>query len=159
MNTNQTIKDIIAGIDVLLDAGMVAGAFLLLNGCLYLICSITEGEARFRDLYSGVIYALTPYLLLKPLEILLSHVLSQNESFVIHMLDFVAIAVSAILLIVMVREMNNYTYSKTFKVLFLTLFAILVAVAALFVLYILFRQFAEFLFQLFKEVRYRVSIS
>ena len=145
--------------DVLLDAGMVAGAFLLLNGCLYLICSITEGKARFRDLYSGVIYALTPYLLLKPLEILLSHVLSQNESFVIHMLDFVAIAVSAILLIVMVREMNNYTYSKTFKVLFLTLFAILVAVAALFVLYILFRQFAEFLFQLFKEVRYRVSIS
>lgn len=145
--------------DVLLDAGMVLGAFLLVNGCLYLVCTVTEGEAHFRDLYSGIIYAMAPYLFLKPLAVLLSHVLSQNESFLIYLLEVAAIAASAVLLVVMVREMNNYTYSKTFKVLFLTLFALLIAVAALFVLYILFQQFGEFIFQLMKEVRYRVRIS
>ena len=97
-----------------------------------------------------------PYLVLKPLIVLSSHICTRNESFLIYLLETLAIAGCVILFVVMVREMNNYTYAETFKVLFLTVFALLIAVAALFVLYILYKQFADFLYQLFKEVRYRV---
>ncbi len=142
--------------DILTDIGLVCGAFILVNACLYLICSITEGEARFRDIYCGIIYSMMPYLVLKPLIVLSSHICTRNESFLIYLLETLAIAGCVILFVVMVREMNNYTYAETFKVLFLTVFALLIAVAALFVLYILYKQFADFLYQLFKEVRYRV---
>ena len=145
--------------DVLLDAAIVFGSFLLVNACLYLICSITEGEAKWKNLYSGIIVSLIPWLLVKPFVIVLTHMLTYNERFIIELLNFLAVFGSVVLFVVMVREMNNYSYRETVKVLLLTAFSIAIALAALFVLYILYKQFGEFLIQLAKEVRFRVKTS
>lgn len=143
--------------ELLSDIGLVLGGFLLVNLCHYLICSVTDGEASFKNVYSGIIYACMPYLVLKPAGILLSHLLTDNERFLMTLLNVVVYGGCAVLLIVMVREMNNYTYRETFRNLFLTLFALLVAAAVLFILFVLGKQFLGFVTELVNEVKYRVK--
>ena len=139
------------------DVAILLGVFLLLNLCHYLICSITGGEASIRDVYQGLIYSMMPYFVLKPVTILLSHALTYNERFLMTLLQVVIYSGCVILLFVMVREMNNYTIGETVKNILLTLFFLLVAVATLFVLYILAKQFIGFVGEFFNEVRYRVK--
>lgn len=139
------------------DVAILLGGFLLLNLCHYLICSITGGEASLKDVYRGLIYACMPYFVLKPVTILLSHMLSYSESFLMTFLQVLTVGGCVVLLFVMVMEMNNYTLGETLKNMLLTLFFLLVAVAALFIIYILLRQFIGFIAEFLNEVRYRVK--
>lgn len=139
------------------DIAILLGVFVLLNLCHYLICSITGGEASIWDVYQGLIYSLMPYFVFQPVAILLSHVLTYNERFLMTLLQVVIYGGCGVLFCIMVREMNNYTIGETIKNILLTLFFLLVAIATLFVLYILSKQFVGFVGEFFNEVRYRVK--
>lgn len=110
-----------------------------------------------KNVYCGLIYALMPYFILQPIVIILSHFLTYNESFIISFIYTLMYAGCAVLLMVMVKEMNNYTIRETLKNIFLTLFFLLVAIAALFIVYVLFKQFTDFFFEFLNEVRYRAK--
>lgn len=139
------------------DAVTIIGIFILLILCHYLICSITEGEASLKNVYCGIIYSLMPYLCLRPVVIILTHLLTAREVFIINFLNVVIYAGSAALLVVMVSELNNYKAAETVKCIFWTLFAFFVAVAVLFILYVMFKQTAEFVSQIAGEVTYHVK--
>ena len=141
-----------AGTDFIITLGVL----MLIAVCGYLISSVSSGEARFQDIYSGTIYACAPYFILKPLRILLSLVLTYNEVFIIRFLDVFIIAACLVLYVVMIRELNNYSYTQTLKNVALTMFSFAVAAAALFIIYVLCKQFAEFALEFINEVRYRV---
>lgn len=130
---------------------------LLVIVCHYLICSITDGEASIKNVYCGLIYACAPYLLFKPWVILLTHVLTYNEAFLVTLLNVLIYAGCAVLVIVMIREMNNYTYKETFKNIFLTAFALFIALAVLFIVYTLGSQLIQFIMEVANEVVYRVQ--
>lgn len=142
---------------VVTDMVSAVGILLLVILCHYLICSITDGEASLSNVFTAIPYACAPYLLLNPVWILLSHVLTHNEQFLLSLLNFVIYFGCAVLLIVMVREMNAYTYAETVKNILLTLFAILVAAATLFILFVLARQCVNFVTELINEVIYRAA--
>ena len=133
----------------------VYGIYLLLVICCYLVCTITEGEASFKDMFIGAAYSLAPLLLLKPAVILMTNVLTYNEAFFIHMTNFVAYGWTGILLYLSIMYLNDYTGKKTMKVIILTLFTALIAVALLFVVYVLISQFADFSKSIYGEVVYR----
>lgn len=143
---------------ILNDILVYAGAVTLVVLCHYLICAITDGEASFGNVYSGMAYACMPFVVLKPVGILLTHVLSLQEHFILQLLNVVMYAGSAVLVVVMIRELNNYTYKKTFRNIFLTMFSVLIAVAVLFVLYILAQQFFDFVLSLGREVIYHAGL-
>ncbi|MBP3305532.1 MAG: hypothetical protein J6L24_06135 [Oscillospiraceae bacterium] len=140
------------------DILIYAGSVTLVVLCHYLICAITDGEASLANVYSGMAYACMPFIVLKPIAIVLTHVLSLQEQFILHFLNFVIYAGSAVLIVVMIRELNDYTYKKTFRNIFLTVFAVVIAVAVLFVLYILSQQFFDFILSLWREVIYRAEL-
>ena len=71
------------------DAAIVVGVLTLVILGHYLICSITEGEASLKNVYCGIIYSLMPYLLLRPVVIILTHVLTLDEIFLINFLNFI----------------------------------------------------------------------
>lgn len=146
----------LANIDLLTDIAIVFGGFALAVIGNYLICSITEGEASLKNLYMGFIYSFMPYLVLKPVVILLSHVLTENEAFIINFLNFIIYAGSLILLIIMTKELNNYSLKETVKNILLTLFTMLVILVVLFIIFVLFRQLYNFLEELLNEVIYIV---
>ncbi len=141
--------------ELLNDFLLVFGAFALLTICCYLVCTITDGEARFRDIVISAAYALIPMIVFMPIKLLLTNVLSFNEQFFITMIDFVSIGWTALLIVLMLMYQNDYSLKQTIKTIFLTLFCVLVVVALLVVLYMLISQLVDFIVSIYGEVVYR----
>ncbi len=142
---------------VLKDAAVIVGILVLMIFSHYLICSITEGEASLKNVYCAIVYSLMPYILLRPAVVILTHILTDSEVFILDFLNVIIYVCSIALLVVMVNELNNYKAVETVKCIFWTLFAFFVAVVVLFILYVMSKQTAEFVSQIFSEVIYRVE--
>ena len=141
--------------ELLNDFLMVFGVFLLLVICCYLVCTITDGESSFRDLFVGCAFSLAPMLVFMPIKLALTNVLTFNEEFFITLIDFVSIGWTALLVILTIMYQNDYTLKKTFVTIILTLFTVLVVVALAVVLYMLISQLVDFVTSIYGEVVYR----
>ena len=141
--------------EVLNDAIMFFGIWLLLVICCYLVCTIRDGEARFRDLFIGAAYALSPLLIFLPVRILLTNVLTFNESFFITLIDTVSYGWTGLLVVLMIMYLNDYTFRRTLAILILTAFTVLIVVALGFVIWVLINQLIGFVSGIYGEVVYR----
>ena len=139
-------------LEVLVGAIGPVALFIL---CNYLVSSITEGEGKASDLYIGLAYCMTPYLIAAlPLQII-TNVLVQNESFVYHFPMLLVIGWSVILFFMMVQEMHNYTFKQTVKNLLITLCTIFLFLLIGFIIYLLFGQLRDFVVSIVQEVAIR----
>ncbi len=141
--------------ELLRDAAITFGAFLLLTICCYLVCTIQEGEARFTDIVIGGAAALTPMLIALPIRLALSNVITFNEEFFLTLLDVVAYGFTGVLIVLALMYLNDYSLKKTLGIIVVTLFTVLVAVALLFVVYVLIGQLIDFVSSIYGEVVYR----
>ena len=141
--------------ELLNDFISVFGVFLLLTICCYLVCTITDGEAKFRDIFISAAYALVPMIVFLPIRLILTNVLTFNEEFFISLLDFVSYGWTALLIILMLMYQNDYSLGKTIKTIIITLFTVLVVVALGVVLYMLISQLVDFIASIYGEVVYR----
>lgn len=122
----------------------------------YLVSTINDGEGRFKDIYKGTIYALSPYLTFAlPLQ-LLTNVLTLNESFIYSFSMGFIITWCAILLFLMVKEVHNYTIGESIKNILLTLFGIVLIVLTLFILILLINHELDFIESIVQELKIRV---
>lgn len=133
----------------------IFGVFFLLVICCYLVCTITEGEATFKSLFIGLSYALIPLVLALPVVFALSHVLSYNEAVFISLIKTLSYGWTAVLIFLVIMYLNDYTIRKTIWTILLTAFTALIAVALLFVVYVLVSQLVDFLSSVYGEVVYR----
>ncbi len=123
----------------------------------YLICTISDGEARFKEILVGYIYSFTPYIAIQPFIYLFGMVVTYNEMFVIDFANVIMFTWIVILLFLTIKEINNYSVKETFKVIGLTLFAAFVFVLMAFVIYILFAQIFGFFTSFGGEVVHRIG--
>lgn len=138
------------------DALLFFGCAALFLFSLSLVCSTRTSEAHFKDLYCGLPCAMSPYFLLQPLLFVLGHGLTYNERFLMAFGQFVMIAFCAVLVVVMVREMQNYTYGETIRVLLLTVLVMVIVLLTMIVLGILVAQLYEFIASVIQEVYHNV---
>lgn len=139
------------------DFSIVFGAFLLIIISNYLVCTINDGEGRFKHMYSGFVYSLAPYFIFKPFIIIASNVLTFNEAYLLSLANFIIYAWVGILIIVMIIEINDYTIRETIKVILLTLFTLLISVLLIFIVYVLISQLITFVISIFNEGVYRIE--
>lgn len=137
---------------------LFGGAFLLVS-CIYLVSTITDGVAKYAEIVQGFAYAFTPYLFFKPFVVLFSNVITFNEQFLITFSNFIIWSWVLILMVIMIKELNGYNIRETFRVIFLTLFTLFIAIAILFVLYTLMRQVVGFVVSIVGEAVYRIEHS
>jgi DNA-binding beta-propeller fold protein YncE len=140
------------------DITYILGIFILMTISNYLICAINEGEGSFKQIYCSFIYCLTPYLVIKPFIILISQVITNNEVFIIRFADTFMMAWIVILVLISLKEINNYKIKEVAKVVGLTFFAALIAVLVLFILYVLWSQVFDFIVSIGGEVVYRLGL-
>lgn len=133
----------------------VFGLFGLFLICNNLICSIKDGEGSFKNIYCSFAYCLMPYIFLKPAVIVLSHLLTFNESFIVSFLNFIIVFGIAVFIVIMIKEIQAYTLKETFRCIFLTVFTMLILLAAGFILFALIKQVLDFIVSIFKEGYYR----
>jgi len=127
-------------------------AWVVMN---YMVSTISDGEGRFSEVYICTIYALSPYLVFALPIALLSNVLTYNEAFVYEYAMFAITGWSLLLILIMIKELHDYTLMQTIRNVLLTLFAIVLAALVLFILALLFSQEIEFIRSIIQELRNR----
>ncbi len=143
--------------EIVTDVGMIAIVIFAVTVCNYLVCTINEGEGSIKKIYTYFCYSLMPYILLTPITFVLSHVLTKNEQFLITMVQLLAIGWIVVLVVLAIKEVNNFTSSETLKIICLTIFTILILALLIFVIYILWAQVFEFISAVVGEVVYRLG--
>lgn len=141
--------------ELLNDFFTVFGVFLMLVICCYLVCTIQEGEATFKDIFIGSAYALAPMLFAMPIQLIMTNVLTFNEEFFITVVQVVAYGWTGILIVLMLMYLNDYSFWQTIKIIIMTLFTVLIAAALIFVVYVLISQLVDFIVSIYGEVVYR----
>lgn len=143
--------------EIFSDIGTIVIAIIAVTACNYLVCTINEGEGTVKKIYTYFCYSLMPYIMLTPVIFVLSHVLTSNEQFLITLTQVVMFGWIAVLMILAIKEVNNYTAGETFKIICLTIFTILIMALLIFVVYVLWAQVFEFISAVCGEVVYRLG--
>ena len=143
--------------EILSDVGVVVIVMAAITACNYLVCTINEGEGTVKKIYTYFGYSLMPYIVLTPVSFILSHVVTNNEQFLITLVEVVMLGWVAVLAVLAMKEINNYTAGETFKVICLTIFTILILTLLIFIVYVLWAQVFEFISAIFGEVVYRLG--
>ena len=120
----------------------------------HLISSLMSGEGTLRSIFINTIGALGPVLVLLPLAVLLSNVLTLNESFVYYFLLAAMAIWTAVLLFVVIKETHNYTGKQAVVNFLLTAMMMAIIVIVILLLYLVFAQVIGFIADLIKEVIY-----
>lgn len=137
------------------DVGIVVVIIAFGVVCNYLICTINDGEGTAKQIYCSFIYSLTPYFMLQPIVFILSHILTYNEYFLITFVNLLIYIWVVILLVMSIKEINNYSLKDTVKIIFLTFFTALIGALLIFIIYVLWMQVFDFISAISGEVVYR----
>lgn len=143
--------------EIFSDLGIIALVMIGVTICTYLVCTINDGEGTVKKLYTFLCYSLVPYIILMPISYLLSHVVTENEMFLVTMINIVIYGWIAILVFMGLKEVNNFTVGETVKIILLTLFTALILVLLIFILYVLWAQVLEFITAIIGEGAYRLG--
>lgn len=146
----------VENINLGMEAAKFFGLIFLFIFSNYLVSTLHNGEGWFKDVYISVIYSLSPMIILLPFYIILTNLLTLNETILLDILGFVMISYTLVLVFVAVREIHNYEIKETFKNIFITLFTMAIIIIVGFIVYVFGNQLIDFLISWFKEVFFRV---
>ncbi|GIQ65712.1 hypothetical protein PACILC2_42800 [Paenibacillus cisolokensis] len=121
----------------------------------YLICSIADGEGKFRDVYNATAYSLSPVLVILPPLVLLSNGLTLEQSVFYHLPVQAMTIWVAFLMFFMIKDIHNYEVGETVSVIFRSVFTMLIIGLFLFVFYSIGRQLLGFVHDVFAEASKR----
>ncbi len=138
-----------------MDTALFFGLFALVVGSNYLITTINDGEGTFKHVFIGFVYSFMPYFLFKPWTILISNVLTLNEQYLLSLANTLIYLWVAVLIFIMIKEINDYTIRETIKIIFITIFMMIITLLSLFIIYILVVQMIQFIVSVFNEGVYR----
>ncbi|WP_167747093.1 YIP1 family protein [Cohnella luojiensis] len=123
----------------------------------YLVSTINDGEGKFKDIYKGSVYALSPYILFAGPVAVMSQGLTQLEAVIYSFLSGLIVAYCAFLMFMMVKEIHGYEIGQSIKNIILTIIGMLIMVMLAFILFGLSSQVMDFVHSMYLEVKYRVQ--
>lgn len=118
----------------------------------YLIASLQEGEGTLKAVFINTCGALIPVVVILPILILLSNVLTYNEQFIYQFGMTIMIGWSAILIFFTVKDTHNFTIKETIYNLLMTVLMMVVMMIVIIMVYMMAMQVVEFIGDLIKEV-------
>ena len=124
----------------------------LLVICNYFVSNVSDGEGKFRQVYIGLIYALSPYLICAIPIFLISNVLTYNEQIIYDVLIAAVYIWCAINIFLTIMELHDYSFWKAVKNILLTLVCFVLVIAFAFIIYMLGYQLITYLISVFKEL-------
>lgn len=146
---------IVAEINILQQTITIFIPFFLWVIANYLVCSIRDGEGKLSDVYQSSAYALLPMIIALPILAWMSHGLTLNEAFIYSFLFNVSIGITAIYLVVMVKEVHFYEMRTTISNIFITIFTALMILVMVAIVYILLSEIIQVFLDIYREVTSR----
>ncbi|MNC03563.1 Serine/threonine-protein kinase PknD [compost metagenome] len=119
--------------------------------CHYLVGSIYRGEARFKDIFIGSAYALSPLIAIGLPLTLLSNMMTESEGTIYLYLENAMFVWIALMFFWKVQSLQNYDFGETVANIILSVFAMAIMAALLFILFGLTNELAVFVHELYQE--------
>lgn len=135
---------------------LIGAIFMLWCGTNYLVSTLNDGEGWFKDFFIGTCYCLLPFIIVKIPMILLTHVLTYNEQFIIQFANIVIYVYTIILVLIMIQYIHQYTFKETIKNIVITLFGMIIFALMIILVYMFSSQLIDFVVSIIKEVIFRV---
>ena len=115
-------------VDALPELGGVVLLYLILCVANWSVTCLMEGEGRLKDIMIAIGYAFFPIICAFGLATLVSQFLAQNEEAFYGMIMGLGIAYGAIMMMIGIMQVHNYTLGKTLGTLFLTVLAVFIII-------------------------------
>jgi tetratricopeptide (TPR) repeat protein len=118
----------------------------------YLVCAVTDGEGRLKEVFAATIYALAPMILFWPIVVVLSRGLTLNEVFIYDALMGFLLIWSAILVFFSIKDIQHYGVAQTVKAILVSAFTMVMMIVTIILISGLAEQVANVFYELFSEV-------
>jgi hypothetical protein len=118
----------------------------------YLVSSINDGTGSVVEVYCMTGYALLPFVIVQPLAVALTHVLTPNEVFLVHLCRIVALGWTFVAISIGVAETHEYLYRDALKSLLVSVFFMLIAVISMTIVVVLAGQAVDLVLSVIREV-------
>lgn len=142
--------------NLLLECGKLFVPVLTWILASYLMTTILDGATTLSEAILYNCLALTPYVLFTVPITLLSRILDLNQAGLYGFLTYAVIVWVVALMLIGLKNMNDYTVGKTALIILLTLFTMLGIWATVVLLFTIFSQFVTMIKEVYYEVIYRM---
>lgn len=123
------------------------------------LTTFLEGKGKLSEIWVVTCYSLIPLLTVSVLSLILSNVMSADESFFYYALQTIGMGWTLILVFISNGKLNQYGFKKNIASLLLSVLGMLIIVFLVFLFFNLWTQFINFLSSLYEEITYRYLAS
>lgn len=123
--------------------------------CNYLISSIYRGEGRFKDVFVGSAYALTPLIIIGIPLALMSNIMTDSEKAIYDYIYYGMITWVGLLFFWKVQSLQNYSIGETIYNIVLSLFSMVIMGVLIFIMFGLTNELRTFIYEVYQEVTLR----
>lgn len=123
----------------------------------YAMTTILGGEVQFRECLTACSYSLLPYIVINIPLTIATRVLDGGQVAVYNVINNFALLFVLLLLFLNLKEMNSYSIPKTFGIIILSLFTMILLWAAISLVFALSMRFVSFVSEIITEINYRIS--
>ncbi len=138
---------------------IITTAGLAFMFCLsnWLFSTFFEGKGNFKNVWINFAYALVPMLFTSLIEVVLSNLLTLDESFFITYIGLFGTVYTLFLMFVGNGELHQYSFKKNILSVLASVVGVLIIMFVVFLLFNLFMQIKDFLSSVFAEIFYRIN--
>lgn len=133
----------------------VLSLFVILCVGNWSITCLMDGEGRFKDIVIAVGYAMLPLIVTFALATVVSQAVAENEEAFYTLILAVGIAYAAVMALIGIMQVHNYTLGKTLVTLLLTLLAVFIIIFLLLLVLNLLSQVLTFFRSIYTELIFR----
>jgi hypothetical protein len=141
-------------LNILIMAALSLGIPLLWITANTAVCTLTDGEGSFTDVFIITAYALLPYILFSPALIAVSNWMVSVEGAYLNIFKTAQIGWTGLLLLCGVMTAHQYSFKKTVFTIFLTVAGMFIILFLMFLAFVLVQQLMEFLRTMAYEIAY-----
>jgi tetratricopeptide (TPR) repeat protein len=122
----------------------------------YLVCSIRDGDGKFKEVFQGSSLTLLPMIITFPILTFISQGLTLNEAFIYDIILLIGVSITVIYFFIMVKEIHFYDIKPTLQNILLTIFTGIMILAMAFIIFFLIGEVYQLFADMFQEVISRV---
>lgn len=131
------------------------GVFFIAAIANWSVTTLMDGEGSFKVIVTAGAYSLIPIIFSNVLITVASKFVCQDEGVFLDYVEIIAWIWTAILLVIALQKIHDFSYGKTISMLALTAFGVAIIVFLGVLVYSLYQQVSAFIVGLYYEIIYR----